>query len=358
MTCHTTWAGYTLGFNELQLDRNEQFEQSESGAIVADNQVRAFRHIGLLMKPPVVGVESAPPSVERVALVDPYDEDPKNSLDDRARSYLHVNCSVCHRFGGGGTALIDLRKDRKLKQTKLLFNPMLGGFNISDAQIVCPGDPSRSVLYYRMAKSGSGRMPHLGSTVIDSAGLNLLARWIVSLRDTEGSSADTPSSMEQVGAQNEALQTLQAGAAGTPATDAVQKLLSTTTGGIKLYAALEDGRISPSIRQVATTEAMKWAAEPVKDLFSRFAPQSGVAKLGTTPDASKILALQGDPFQGRKIFFETASGLCSRCHIVGGQGTDFGPDLSHIATKYSKADILDNILHPSKTIVPGMKLIS
>ena len=33
------------------------------------------------------------------------------SLDERARSYLHVNCSHCHQFGAGGTADIELRHE-------------------------------------------------------------------------------------------------------------------------------------------------------------------------------------------------------------------------------------------------------
>ena len=43
---------------------------------------------------------------------------------------------------------------------------MLGGFDIHEPRIVCPGDPSRSVMLYRMAKTGHGHMPHIGATMI------------------------------------------------------------------------------------------------------------------------------------------------------------------------------------------------
>ncbi len=42
-----------------------------------------------------------------------------------------------------------------------------------------PGDPYRSVLFYRMAKFGRGRMPHLGSERPDVPRVsNLMAKWI------------------------------------------------------------------------------------------------------------------------------------------------------------------------------------
>ena len=38
-------------------------------------------------------------------------------LDARARSYLHVNCAVCHRPGGGTSSMLDFRMDRPLQET-------------------------------------------------------------------------------------------------------------------------------------------------------------------------------------------------------------------------------------------------
>src|SRR4029079_3791856 len=44
-----------------------------------------------------------------------------------------------------------------------------------------PPDTSRSVLLYRIAKTGSGRMPHVGSDVVDDRGVALIGRWIAQL---------------------------------------------------------------------------------------------------------------------------------------------------------------------------------
>src|SRR5262249_46273442 len=79
----------------------------------------------------------------------------------------------------GGTALIDLRQEVPLEETKALeVRPVQGAFGIAGAQILAPGDPYRSVLYYRMAKLGGGRMPHIGSSVVDERGLRLIHVWI------------------------------------------------------------------------------------------------------------------------------------------------------------------------------------
>ena len=43
----------------------------------------------------------------------------------------------------------------------------------------------------------------------------------------------------------------------------------------------------------------------------------------------------------------------SRCHRIQGQGREFGPDLSQIGRKYSRAQLLDQVLNPSKTIDPA-----
>jgi len=75
--------------------------------------------------------------------------------------------------------MIDLRRGQPLDQTNALeVRPVQGTFDIPGAEILAPGDPYRSVLYYRMAKLGRGRMPHIGSEVVDERGLRLMHDWV------------------------------------------------------------------------------------------------------------------------------------------------------------------------------------
>ncbi|GAB3809235.1 hypothetical protein GCM10028819_50170 [Spirosoma humi] len=50
---------------------------------------------------------------------------------------------------------------------------------------------------------------------------------------------------------------------------------------------------------------------------------------------------------GKKIY---SAILCSRCHSMGGQGGDIGPDLTQLGTRFSNKDILEAIIHPDKAI--------
>ena len=338
MTCHNVWSDYALAFNSAQLDRDAQFPRG------TDNQVRTFRHLGLLIAPPP---RSDDASGERTALTDPYDS--SANLNERARSYLHANCSQCHRFGGGGSALFDVRKELPVAQLHLVnAKPNLGAFGIDDGKLVYPGDPTRSVLLYRISKLGTGRMPHIGSDVVDEKGLKLIRQWI---RRLGGDGRD--SAPAHAGA---ALSVIESGTAPTAqVTAAVEQLLSSTSGAMALVEALDDGKLRGPALRAAIHSGLASKQDLIRDLFRRFDPaEQQTNRLGPNIHAAKLLALRGDAARGGRIFFEQGgAGLCARCHVVNGRGTAFGPDLSHIATKYNRADLLDNIIFPSKTIAPG-----
>lgn len=45
--------------------------------------------------------------------------------------------------------------------------PERGSYGLDDARIIAPGHPERSLIPYRMTLLGLGRMPHIGSNVVD-----------------------------------------------------------------------------------------------------------------------------------------------------------------------------------------------
>lgn len=169
MMCHSRAARYVLGICTPQMNRNHDY-----GGI-SDNQIRTLEHLGMFSKPP------AKPLAEYVRLADPYDE--SLPLADRARGYLHANCSSCHVPDGGGNARIDLEIITELAKAKLVDErPTQGDLNIIDPRLIAPGAPDRSVLYRRISSlPGQGRMPPLASSVIDPHGTQLIRRWIESI---------------------------------------------------------------------------------------------------------------------------------------------------------------------------------
>ena len=66
----------------------------------------------------------------------------------------------------------------------------------------------------------------------------------------------------------------------------------------------------------------------------------------------EILAFQlkdeksGTPANGRKTYDER----CAACHRFGAIGKDVGPDLTTIASRFKRRDVLESILWPSKVI--------
>ena len=133
----------------------------------------------------------------------------------------------------------------------------------------------------------------------------------------------------------------------------VHQLLSTTTGAIRLLCDIEDQKLPRVIRDRAIAIGTTDPHEQVRDLFERFVPEEQRAKrLGTNIDAAALLVMKGDGARGRQVFFESNGGLCKQCHQINGVGEVFGPELTHIASKYNKGQILENILQPSKTIDP------
>ena len=65
-------------------------------------------------------------------------------------------------------------------------------------------------------------------------------------------------------------------------------------------------------------------------------------------------ARAGDPVNGERLFFENQAIACSRCHKVEGRGNGtFGPDLTGLASKYDRAEIIRSILHPADRVASG-----
>src|SRR5207244_1784267 len=138
----------------------------------SDNQLRALTHLGMLRESLFEGPV--------LKLANPRDT--SADLQERARAWLHVNCAHCHRFGAGGSVASFFNYEQKLEESRTIgFAPSQGVFGIPGARVVAPGDPLRSVLYYRISSLGPARMPRIGSSRIDEPGVNLIHDWIQQL---------------------------------------------------------------------------------------------------------------------------------------------------------------------------------
>jgi uncharacterized repeat protein (TIGR03806 family) len=164
--CHTVPAGFVLGVNTMQLNRDHDY-----GGAVA-NQLATLEHIGLFTNK----LPRPPAELPRLADFN----DPSAPLEQRARAYLHANCSHCHRKGGDDW--FRLPATLALGDMGVVGVPAETDFGIKDAKIVAPGHPELSIIPHRMSLTGLGRMPHIGSRVVDEAGVELICDWIKAMR--------------------------------------------------------------------------------------------------------------------------------------------------------------------------------
>jgi putative membrane-bound dehydrogenase-like protein len=68
-----------------------------------------------------------------------------------------------------------------------------------------------------------------------------------------------------------------------------------------------------------------------------------------------ILTAGGEPARGRAIFFGDKV-ACSSCHTIGNQGGHVGPDLTAVGAIRSGHDLLEAIVFPSASFVPGHEI--
>jgi uncharacterized repeat protein (TIGR03806 family) len=156
LTCHSTSVGGVLGVNTAQLNR--------------DGQLERWSRRGMFEQP--LGDVA-----QYDALADPADrgQDPAR----RARSYLAANCAFCHNPSGPTPVSIDLRFTTPLAAMQLAdVPPASGDFGVADARRVAPGAREKSMLWHRMKILGAGRMPPLGSSVVDPLGTETIGEWI------------------------------------------------------------------------------------------------------------------------------------------------------------------------------------
>ncbi len=369
LLCHNPWTGFTLAFTPAQVNREHRY----NGAM--ENQVRTLTNAGYLS---LLHKEDKVDGLWQGSLPDYLvgPSDSRKTLEQRARSYLHANCSHCHQWGGGGTANLDLRATTSLDDSRTLeAQPVQGSFDIADAQILAPGDPYRSILYYRMARLGPGHMPHLGSEIVDRAGLKLIHDWIrqlpirkndralrqLPIRKNDQALLDRLMNLDETtilaGEKTDYSRQLKDLARNLERKkerlELIGKLLSTPSSSLLLLGVLDDGRLPASIRSLVLEAVIKHANPQVRDLFERFLPDEQRSKrLGALIRPEKILAQRGDAERGKELFFKSEGMKCATCHRVNGTGSTLGPDLSQIAKKMSREKILENILEPSKEIDP------
>lgn len=336
--CHNKWSGSALGFIPAQLNKNHSYGDTSA------SQLDTLAHIKIVEIPPAIE--------KRPQLAHPRDA--SADLEGRARAYLHANCSHCHRQHAGGAVLSMMHFDLPLEKTNMLgARPSQGTFGIHAAQVVAPGDPFRSVLLYRMAKLGGGRMPHIGSMEIDHEGVRLIHDWVERLPRDATKEAAANEAAAKLRAEETAELALLIGSDASKLPQTIDRLLSSTSGALQLLRKIDQSKLPAPITSLIVEKATRHSDVSIRDLFERFLPpEQRIKRLGSVVQAPQILSLPGDSERGKRVFFETSGVSCKNCHRIQKEGKEVGPELTTIGKKLTRAQLLESILEPSKLIEP------
>jgi putative heme-binding domain-containing protein len=65
----------------------------------------------------------------------------------------------------------------------------------------------------------------------------------------------------------------------------------------------------------------------------------------------------GEVEEGRRLFHDVAGMACISCHRVGGEGVSIGPDLTSVGSQFSRHELAESILYPSKAVREGYQAV-
>lgn len=168
LVCHNSHTSGVLGPKTRQLNHDLRYRDG-----TVENQLRRWNRLGLFA--PQLDERQIPAFV-KLARAD----DASRSIEDRARSWLDVNCAHCHR-PGATVANFDARYETPLPEQRLVDGPVLIDQNVDRARVISPHDPWRSVALMRVDTNDDLRMPPLARQVIDATGVDLLRQWILGM---------------------------------------------------------------------------------------------------------------------------------------------------------------------------------
>ena len=210
LVCHSAPEKRVLGPRVLQLNKTFNYPSG------ADNELHAWECMGMFDKNPPSTFNA---SFGKYASLG----DTTSSVQQRARSYLASNCSICHQPGGPAPSNMDFRWSRLLGELNAIgVAPSEGDLGIgAGAQRIHVGVPAQSIVYVRQQSTNTAiRMP-ANSQVPDPNAVPVFGTWITSGLATLDSDGDgVPDATDNCPRTSNASQA-DGGGFGTSAADGV-----------------------------------------------------------------------------------------------------------------------------------------
>ena len=271
ITCHNSASKQVLGANTRQLNGDLLYPSSGTTA----NQLATMNHLNWFYS----SLNEA--DLPNYITVSPI-QDTQLPLEDRALSYLDVNCGYCHRPEGLQTPF-DLRLTTPLANQGIIDVDPGNNLGIAGAKLILPGDTSKSVIYQRLnSLHESVMMPPLAKNRLDKEGRDLIAAWINSMvTDTIAPSVPT-------GLVANDIQQTQVSLIWNASTDNIQ---------VAGYQVFQDGNTQP-IDTVDTLGIVINGLAPDSIYFFAVAAFDTSGNVSNQSNSIQVQTLPDDPCEG------------------------------------------------------------
>lgn len=126
------------------------------------------------------------PDLASVSKAPVWNDPATGSLNDRARTWLDINCAHCHRpEGPASTSGLNLSvHEQSPAAWGVQKTPVAAGRGSGNRRYdIVPGHPDQSILLYRLESTDPGvMMPEVSRKVTHREGVALIREWIASLK--------------------------------------------------------------------------------------------------------------------------------------------------------------------------------
>jgi quinoprotein glucose dehydrogenase len=124
---------------------------------------------------------------------------------------------------------------------------------------------------------------------------------------------------------------------------------------IRELELLINGRLESELHLDLVLASERADAEEVNNTLAQYESQK--------PEGGKLAEFietlyGGSESQGRQIFYNDVAAQCIRCHVVDDRGAEVGPDLTAIADRLSREELLIALVDPSAQPVSGFTIVT
>ena len=173
-SCHFEQNGSVLGPKTRNLNKSILYPSSG----VEMNQLINLSELGILTENINISNVINYPAVAAK-------NDLSASIEDRARTYIDVNCASCHNPQVENIAMFDARFSTPLENQNIIYGDVIYDEGLNNPKVIIPQDVSNSMAHFRMNSTQTGiEMPPLAKDVVDEQGVQLISDWINSLTPT------------------------------------------------------------------------------------------------------------------------------------------------------------------------------